>query len=246
MSLFFFTGISIYLNMKKIFKRLFKRNFPDQPPYKKSYSQDGEDMLLSAFFDEMGGVHKGFFIDIGALHPFRFSNTAHFYELGWCGINIEPTPDAIEPFNKYRKRDINLNIGIGSKHDELTFYCFHEPALNSFSKELSEERHHNTKFKIKEEKKIKIYPLAEILDQYLPSGQEINFMTIDVEGLDLQVLQSNNWEKYKPAFVLAEDIISFSDLNRSEVFNFLMSKNYELVAKTQRTMVFKLNTDVNL
>jgi FkbM family methyltransferase len=232
--------------MKKILKRFFKKDIQEKDRYKKSYAQDGEDMLLSAFFDDMGGVNNGFFVDIGALHPFRFSNTAHFYELGWKGINIEPTPDAITLFEKYRTRDINLNIGIGEKNDELTFYCFYEPALNSFSKELSEERNNTTNFKIKETKKIQIYPLAQVLDQHLPKNQYIDFMTIDVEGLDLQVLKSNNWDKYKPGFILAEDIITFNQLEKSEVYNFLASKQYELVAKTQRTMLFKFNPNVSV
>ncbi|WP_113660809.1 FkbM family methyltransferase [Pedobacter nanyangensis] len=227
--------------MKKLLKRIFKIKERNIAEFKKSYSQDGEDMLISAFFDDMGGRPNGFFVDIGALHPFRFSNTAHFYERGWRGINIEPTPDAMDLFEKHRTRDINLNIGIGESYSELSFYCFYEPALNSFSKELSEERHHTTQYKIKEVKQIAIYPLAEVLDKYLPENQHIDFMTIDVEGLDLQVLKSNNWDKYQPDFIFAEDIIPFSQITSSEVYKFLINKGYELVAKTHRTMLFRRN-----
>lgn len=225
--------------MKKIIKKLFHRKSDQLAAFKRSYSQDGEDMLLSSFFEELGNRNNGFFVDIGALHPFRFSNTAHFYELGWSGINIEPTPNAIELFKKHRKRDINLNIGIGEAFETLKFYCFHEPALNSFSEELSLDRHNNTDFKIKETKEISIYPLAKVLDENLPENQHIDFMNIDVEGLDLKVLKSNNWDKYSPDFILAEDIIDFKDLGKSEVYQFLEARNYELVAKTMRTMVFQ-------
>lgn len=224
----------------KILKKIFnKKENSEIKHFKKSYAQDGEDVLLSSLFEDMGGRGKGFFIDIGAHHPFKYSNTAHFYENGWTGINIEPTPNAIALFEKYRKNDINLNIAIGEKQDQLKFYCFDEPALNSFSKELSEKRHNTTKYKIKETKNIFIYPLAEVLDKHIRSGQYIDFMSVDVEGLDLQVLKSNNWEKYRPEFVLAEDIIDFADLQKSEVYSFLKDKNYELVAKTQRTMIFQ-------
>jgi len=65
-------------------------------------------------------------------------------------------------------------------------------------------------------------------------------MSIDAEGLDLQVLKSNNWEKYRPEFIFAEDIITFLQLKVSDVYNFLIEKGYELVAKTHRTMLFKL------
>lgn len=222
-------------------KRIFGKKTKEQY-FKKSYSQDGEDMLLSSLFEDIGPRGKGFYIDIGAHHPFRFSNTAHFYELGWRGINIEPTPNAISLFEKHRPLDINLNIGIGEKHDTLKFYCFDEPALNSFSKELSEDRHNNTFYKIQEIKEISIYPLAEILDKHLKPNQHIDFMTIDVEGLDLEVLKSNNWDKYKPEFIFAEDIVNFGNLQSSGVYNYLVDVGYELVAKTQRTMIFR-NTE---
>jgi hypothetical protein len=75
-----------------------------------SYSQDGEDMVLKVFFYENKRKYEGFYIDVGAHHPFRFSNTAFFYQKGWRGINIEPTPDLIKKFKRYRKRDINLNV----------------------------------------------------------------------------------------------------------------------------------------
>ncbi len=225
--------------MKKIIKRLFKKDINGSKQFKKSYSQDGEDMLLSSFLDDLGGRDRGYYIDVGALHPFRFSNTAHFYDRGWNGINIEPTPNAIKLFEKHRTRDINLNIGIGGQHEKLIFYCFDEPALNSFSKELSEHRDKNTVYKIIETIEIPIYTLEYVLDKYLPAGQHIDFINIDVEGLDLEVLKSNNWEKYRPDFIFAEDIINFVSLEKSEVYNYLTQQKYELLAKTQRTMLFK-------
>src|SRR4051812_17526869 len=83
-----------------------------------SYSQEGEDMVLQSFY-EGRKKYKGFYIDVGAHHPYRFSNTLFFYKKGWRGINIEPTPNAVKAFNIFRRRDINLNIGISSKRDKL-------------------------------------------------------------------------------------------------------------------------------
>ncbi|MCD7914177.1 MAG: hypothetical protein LUG96_02180 [Tannerellaceae bacterium] len=65
-----------------------------------SYSQEGEDIVLNFLFENKEG-YKGFYVDIGTHHPFRFSNTAYFYKQGWQGINIEPTPGAIEVFNRF-------------------------------------------------------------------------------------------------------------------------------------------------
>ena len=206
----------------------------------KSYSQEGEDMVLRSFFEGQKN-YKGFFVDVGAHHPYRFSNMLHFYQKGWRGINIEPTPGAIKIFNRFRSRDINLNIGISDRKDKLTFYCFNEPALNGFSKELSEERNSTSKkYHIIKELGVETYPLAEILDKYLPQGQKIDFLTIDVEGLDLQVLKSNNWDKYKPSYILVEDKIDFTNLSDSEVYRYLEERGYKMVAKTMRTLFFKL------
>lgn len=207
----------------------------------KSYSQEGEDMVLRSLFEGQKN-YKGFFVDVGAHHPYRFSNTLHFYQKGWRGINIEPTPGAIKAFNTFRSKDINLNIGISDHQGKLTFYCFNEPALNGFSKELSEERNNTSKkYKIIKEVDVETYPLSDILDKYVPAGQKIDFLTIDVEGLDLMVLKSNNWDKYKPSYILVEDKIDFTNLSDSEVYRYLDEHGYKMVAKTLRTLFFKLN-----
>lgn len=223
------------------FKKLFLKYFPVHKFLSKnSYSQEGEDMVLSSYFENSKG-YKGFFVDVGAHHPYRYSNTLYFYKKGWTGINIEPTPGAIKHFKTFRSRDINLNIGISKIKSALTFYCFNEPALNGFSKEISEERSTTSKkYQIIKEVKVQTLPLADVLDQYVPAGKKIDFFTIDVEGFDLQVLQSNNWDKYKPTFILVEDAIDFKNLGTSGIYQFLEQRGYQLVGKTMRTLFFKL------
>jgi FkbM family methyltransferase len=202
-----------------------------------SYSQDGEDMVLKTFLDK----GKGFYVDVGAHHPIRFSNTAYFYKKGWNDINIEPTPTLIKDFYRYRKRDINLNIGIANQSSELTFYMFNDAALNSFNKELSLERHEEkSSYKIIKKLKIRTSPLAEVLDMYLPKNQKIDFFSIDVEGFDLDVLKSNNWEKYTPDFIIVETLSEFSieKLKDDEIYNYLTARRYKLVARTCISSVF--------
>lgn len=222
-------------------KKFILKHFPvDQFTSLKSYSQEGEDMVIRSFFEGMKN-YKGFFVDVGAHHPYRYSNTLFFYQNGWRGINIEPTPGAIRLFNTFRRKDTNLNIGISDKKDKLTFYCFNEPALNGFSKEHSKEIDSaSNPYHIIKEVDVETYPLADVLDKYLPAGQKIDFLTIDVEGLDLVVLKSNNWAKYKPSYVMAEDRIDFENLAESDVYNYLKEQGYQLVAKTFRTLFFKL------
>jgi len=200
------------------------------------YSQDGEDILLSTYLD----IKKkdGFFIDVGAHHPFRFSNTALFYKNGWKGINIEPTPNLIQKFKKHRKRDINLPIGVGPQKDVITFYEFDEPALNSFDQKLSEHRDMTTAYSIINQRKIKVDQLAAILDQHLPPNQLIDFLSIDAEGFDYAILQSNDWEKYRPSCVVVESEYETPFLE-SKTHKYLSKLNYSLVGKTKRSAIYK-------
>lgn len=202
------------------------------------YSQDGEDALLSSFYERKKG-YKGFFVDVGAHHPYRFSNTAYYYKKGWRGINIEPTPNLFNVFLKHRKRDINLNLGIGSG-ETLTFYIFNEGAINTFDSELARERDggQNGKYRIVDTKSIQTKRLGDVLDEHLPANTKIDLLTIDVEGLDLQVLKSNNWEKYSPEFIMVECEESLEHLNNDAVYQFLVSKNYNLIGRTKRTSIF--------
>ena len=108
-----------------------------------SYSQEGEDMVLSRIFSDKS---KGFYVDVGAHHPMRFSNTYSFYKRGWQGINIEPNPDSISMFKRYRPRDINLNCGIAWNKGNLEYYMFDEPALNTFDGDVLKSRISNTSY----------------------------------------------------------------------------------------------------
>ena len=206
-----------------------------------SFSQEGEDMILNRFFENK---LNGFYIDIGAHHPKRFSNTYNFYAKGWRGINIDAMPKSMDVFNIERPNDINLEIAISNKKGEQTYYMFNEPALNTLSNEEAMKKDGLLNYKIVERIEVKTHPLKEVLDKYLENNQKIDFMTIDVEGLDLEVLETNNWEKYRPTIVLVEDLnkTPLLDLpSKSRVYKYMNDNNYTLVAKTFNTLFFKDN-----
>lgn len=233
------------MSIKSILKSIVKRIYPKYFHFSLAYSQDGEDMVLHSFYEEQYG-HKGYYVDIGAHHPYRFSNTQFFYDKGWCGINIDPTPNSIKAFEKHRKRDINLNLGIAQQKSSLTFYQFDEPGLNSFDKEISYDRNENTPYNLIKETTIDVVPLSEVLDKHLPKNQAIDFFDIDVEGFDLEVLKSNNWEKYLPNYILVECSFDTENLKEDEIHCFLVEKSYQLVARTQRTSFYKLNKSISI
>ena len=206
-----------------------------------SFSQEGEDMILNRFFENK---QNGFYVDVGAHHPKRFSNTYNFYAKGWTGINIDAMPKSMDVFNIERPNDINLEIAISNQKGELTYYMFNEPALNTFSETEAQKKDGLLNYKIVERKDVKTHPLNEVLDKYLENNQKIDFMTIDVEGLDLEVLETNNWEKYRPTIVLVEDLNKTPLLDlpfKSKLYKYMNGNNYTLVAKTFNTLFFKDN-----
>jgi len=203
----------------------------------KSYSQEGEDMILRRLFEKQ---KMGFYVDVGAHHPKRFSNTFFFYKNGWRGINIDAMPNSMYLFNKIRPRDVNLEIPISDKKQKLKYYMFNEPALNSFSKELAEKRVAKNGYKIIAVKDIETSSLEDILEKHLPYSQEIDFISIDVEGLDLQVLKSNNWKRFRPKFVLVEVLgSSIKEIANSKEYKYLAEFGYETFAKTVNTVIFQ-------
>jgi FkbM family methyltransferase len=207
----------------------------------KSYSQEGEDLILNRIFENK---RNGFYVDVGAHHPMRFSNTYIFYKRGWTGINIDAMPGSMSLFNKIRPADKNLEFPISDKPEVLlTYYAFNEPALNGFSRELSMARDGKV-YKIIFRKDMQTKTLAQVFEEYLPRGQVIDFLTIDVEGLDYEVLKSNNWEKYSPKIVLVEVLgEKLEDIIRSELGVYMSNKGYFVFAKTHNTVFFKLDND---
>ncbi|MGZ5135256.1 MAG: FkbM family methyltransferase [Flavitalea sp.] len=162
----------------------------------RSYSQAGEDLILNFL---LGGRDKGFYIDIGANNPYEQSNTHFFYEKGWNGINIDALPGSMKKFNKARPRDINLEIPISDQPGVLTYYMFEPSFYNSFREEQATVYQ---KFYVGK-KDIETTTLSAVLDLYC-STKKIDFMTIDVEGWDLPVLKSNNWNRFRPDIIVIE------------------------------------------
>lgn len=163
-----------------------------------SFSQEEEDLVIEKLLNYK---KRGFYVDIGAYDPTQFSNTKRFYLKGWRGINIEPDPDNFKKFLKERKRDINLNIGISSKPGKLIFYKFFPDTLSTFS-EKEMKINLGKKYKLRKKIKIPVKKLSFVLEKYC--RQKIDFMSIDTEGFDQHVLESNNWKKFRPKIICIE------------------------------------------
>lgn len=205
---------------------------------KLSYSQEGEDNVLMRYFEHQ---EDGFYVDVGAHHPFRFSNTYLFYKKGWRGINIDAMPGSMRLFDEFRKEDTNLEVPVSEKSQTLTYYIFNEPALNTFSASEAAKKDGFHHYKIVEKIELDTAPLSQILEQYLPENKTIDFLSVDVEGLDFDVLKSNNWNKFKPKMILIESLRSdIENTFSTELYSYLKEHGYRFVAKTFNTLFFKL------
>ena len=198
---------------------------------KSSYSQSGEDMILDIIFDKP----KGFYVDVGANNPIIQSNTHFLYKKGWNGINIDAAPDSMVQFNMIRKRDINLEIPISDVQERLKFYSFKTSFLNTFD-EVSAK---NCKDELIGTVDVDTKKLSQIFDEYLGKN-EIDFLNVDVEGWDLKVLRSNNWDKYRPKVIVIEFFSFLEDCNpdQTEVAAFLKDNNYKYLCCTPNNSFF--------
>ena len=182
--------------------------------------------------------HDGFYVDVGAYHPVLFSNTYFFYLHGWRGLNIEARPGSRQLFETARPRDINLEMGVSRNVGELTYYVVGEDStMNSFSREFLEEI--DMLKEVKREVPVPVLPLADVFRKYLPANQPIDFLTVDAEGHDLEVLESNDWERFRPSFVVSEDTATVAD--ESEIVRVMRSHDYEVCA--QNTIILDKITE---
>ncbi len=131
-------------------------------------------------------------------------------------------------FKSERPRDINLEVGVSNSNEELTYYFIGESSsMNSFSKEFLAKI--GMIGCVKREIKVPVYTLTGILDKYLPEGTDIDFLSVDVEGFDYNVLVSNDWTKYRPKLIVVEDF--YDDSRESKVLDLLKHNDYEICIK---------------
>ena len=191
-------------------------------------------MILRRLFE---GREAGTYVDVGAHHPWRYSNTYWFYRQGWSGLNIDATPGSMDAFRRSRPRDRNVEAAVAGNARTITFFAFDEPALNTFDP-AAVERAKLGGYRVVGEREVLTTTLAELLREHLP-GVEIDFLSVDVEGLDAEVLESNDWDAFAPEVVLAETFgQALDEVQASPVARVLGSRGYHLLAKTANTAIF--------
>ena len=198
---------------------------------RKTYSMDGEDIEIVKYFDNK---KNGFYVDVGSYHPIERNNTMLLYNKGWEGINIDISDFSIKLFDQLRSRDINLNLAVSKNEGEIEMYFQKKLSQLSTIKKEQIKKSFQGEVKIK---KIISKTLTSILDETKFANKKIDFLDIDVEGADLDVLESLDFEKYSPKLICIEVIEENNE--DSDIFNFLRKKDYKRIWSGVFSHIFK-------
>lgn len=198
-----------------------------------SFSQNGEDAVIFAL---LRNIENGVYFDVGAYHPFLYSNTYALYRKGWKGVVVDPNKMMNILYKIFRNRDTFVNLGVGSKKISQTYFMFSDGAYNTFDEAVSIERKKMKRLSFLGSTTVRISPLSEIIKNNKLS--RVDFLNIDVEGMDMEVLQSHDWV-IRPRVIAIEDH-SFNPSNptQSEIYNFMILNKYKLSGFTAYTLIF--------
>jgi FkbM family methyltransferase len=167
-----------------------------------SYAQNHEDVLLERCFR---GQAEGFFIDVGAWDPFDQSVTQHFSARGWRGINVEPVPEYFERLRAARPHDVNLQCVLTEEVGTRSLTVIDDSGLSTicdlndaFVRDLGRAGLHSRLIEANSS------TLAIVCSEYVPDGVDIDFLKVDVEGAEAQVLRGADWQAHRPRVLVIE------------------------------------------
>jgi FkbM family methyltransferase len=206
-----------------------------------SFSQAGEDLVMHFLFQQLQ-VLRPSYLDIGANLPVAGSNTYFFYNKGAKGVCIEPDPELYGLIREQRPRDVVLNAGIGlgaGRTGDLHVFPHPYTGWNTFSGEEARRRVAESGIRIKEVKQLSLLDINEVIRDHFDPWP--NFISIDVEGMDLAILQTLDFSRYRPEVICAETV-AFGALNpgkkMTEIAGLLGGKGYFAYADTYINTIF--------
>ena len=211
---------------------------PDQGFGGSTYAQFGEDLIVANIF-RLLGTKTPSYLDVGAHHPVTSSNTALLYLRGSRGIDVEANPHLIEAFRQHRPDDIVLNVGVAPQPGTLDFYFIDDwSGRNTFRREVAEDFiRENPSFRIQKVQPIPVLTLNQIVDRYA-GGRFPDFLSIDVEGLDYDILAGARFSADTPVAICVEAVSGADSDDGARLTALLQSRGYELFGRTVSNLVF--------
>ena len=207
-----------------------------------SFSQQGEDLVAESIFYFLG-IKPSSYLDIGAGEPIRASNTYRFYGRGCRGVLVEPNPALAASLRSTRPGDVVLEVGIGTTDQaSADYYMIGGPVgelLNTFSKKEAERTEATSKGRNRIERVVKI-PLVSVnrvLEEHFRDGAP-DFLSIDIEGLDHDILASLDFDRWRPKVVCAETLVAGTDRVETRTIDLMQSKGYAVRGSTWVNTIF--------
>lgn len=190
------------------------------------FGQSGEDAWFLGWLraNHVQWTDGGFYIDIGANHPVVLSATYLLYCEGWRGITVDPIPSLCGLHAKMRPRDICLNVGVGSRGEIRPFWETAPDYFSSFSNDAAQEAEASGWCRILRETRVRLMPPQDIVAS-VPAGVRVNYLSIDTEGLDAEILGSWPWDACRPDIISCEA----SAERESDATRLLKEAGYSLV-----------------
>jgi FkbM family methyltransferase len=192
---------------------------------------NNEDTAILKYFKDR---KNGFYVDVGCYHPIHRNNTHLLHTKNWSGVNIDTSQFSIDLFNFMRPKDLNYNCAISDKNENIKL--FYQKELSQLSTTVKSQAESVFQGNVKE-KEIKAFTLDEILSRNKYKDSKIDLLDIDVEGADLKVLMGLSFDRFKPELVCVE--IHAKEIEKSDIYNFLIDKNYELLWSGVFSHIFK-------
>jgi FkbM family methyltransferase len=212
---------------------LFKEERRDLNP---SYAQSGEDVIVASLFDYLR-IEKPTYLDIGAYLPIFANNTYLFYQQGSRGVLVEPNIDLIRGLRSKRPGDTVLNVGVGlTGEGQSDYYCMSLAQWNTFDKDEAERRVTKTGGQVKIEKVVPM-PLVPI-NRIMAEFGTPDFLSIDIESLDLAVLKTLDFDRFRPKVICTETLIALTLQMETETTKFMESKGYEVRGMTAANTIY--------
>ncbi len=215
------------------YRKYLKMKFAKRRRY--TYSQSGEDVIIDFIFTAFLKMEKPTYLDLGAHHSSIMSNTVFFYKKGARGVLVEADPFLFEELKRNRRKDLCLNIGVGvTGEKEADFYILDAKALNTFSKEEVEKCRAYTK--VEKIIKMPLLSINEIIEKHCLKTPD--FISIDIEGLDFEVIKGLNFDKYRPKVFCVETIENSTEHKNKEIDQFMLDKGYMVYADTYINTIY--------
>jgi FkbM family methyltransferase len=166
-----------------------------------SFAQHDEDRFLLDYFAD----HQGVYIDVGASHPFKISNTYALYRRGWYGATLEPIPRLYLEHKRLRPRDIQLNAGVSERPGSLRFHELVPSVLSTFDTAAAQRAVDHSGAIRRRVYDVPVTTLEEVRAQHFPN-RRIDLLSIDVEGAELAVLDGWDWTHLPPKIIVCETV----------------------------------------